>query len=71
MKKLFIEDLKGYMEVYNYVKRVVITKVDGRKNYLAVFFTNRDTQEYIPLNEIRLCYLVNIDTTEEYFRYSK
>lgn len=71
MKKLFIEDLKGYMEVYTHVERVIITKVDGRKNYLVVFFTNRNTQEFIPLNEIRMCYLINIDTMEEYFRYSK
>ena len=71
MKKIFIEDLKGYMDAYTHVERVVITKVDGRKNYLVVFFTNRNTQEFIPLNEIRMCYLINIDTMEEYFRYSK
>ena len=71
MKKIFIENLKGYMEVYNHVERVVITKIDGRKNYLVVFFTTKSRQEFIPLNEIRLCYLVNIDTMEEYFRYTK
>ena len=71
MKKIFIENIKGYMEVYNHVERVVITKIDGRKNYLVVFFTNKSTQEFIPLNEIRLCYLINIDTMEEYFRYTK
>lgn len=71
MKKIFIENLKGYMEVYNHVERVVITKIDGRKNYLVVFFTTKSRQEFIPLNEIRLCYLINIDTMEEYFRYTK
>jgi hypothetical protein len=71
MKKIFIENLKGYMEVYNHVERVVITKIDGRKNYLVVFFTTKSRQEFIPLNEIRMCYLININTMEEYFRYSK
>jgi hypothetical protein len=71
MKKLFIEDLKGYMDVYTHVERVVITKIDGRKNYLVVFFTNKSEQVFIPLNEIKMCYLINIDTMEEYFRYSK
>lgn len=71
MKKLFIEDLKGYVDTYIHVERIKIAKINDRKNYLVIYFTNKSEQVSIPLNEIRLCFLTNIDTMEEYFRYSK
>ena len=71
MKKLFIEDLKGYMDTYVDVKRIKIKKKE-RKNVLKIeYWLSTKEDDIIPLNEIKMCYLINIDTMEEYFRYSK
>lgn len=69
--KLFVEDIKGYMETFDNVKNIIITKVYN-KNSLIIKFKNYHTEELtIPLTEIRLAYMINIETMEEYFRYEK
>ena len=73
MLKLFVEDYKnGYMDVYTNVYQVKIAK-HNNKNCLEVHYRLnplKDT-DIIPLSEIKLCWLINADTLEEYFRYEK
>ena len=72
MKKLFVEDMKGYMDTYRYIKRVRMWKDKlNNKHYLTVEFDNGDENIIIPITEIKECFLVNLDTNEEYFRYVK
>ena len=69
--KLFIEDMKGYSDTYTRVKNVIIAKVNN-KNSLIVKFKDYHTEELtIPLSEIRLTFMINLETMEEYFRYEK
>lgn len=68
--RLFIEDLKGYIDVYDNVRNVFIRKVDN-KNTIELSYINKTGKDYIPLNEIRLAFLVNLNNMEEYFRYEK
>lgn len=77
--KLFVEDLKGYMEAIDNVKRVVIEKIDN-KNNLLVYTDCFTDQPYttIPLKDIKLSFMVKVvkdkkgyESVEEYFRYEK
>lgn len=68
--RLFIEDLKGYTDVYDNVRNVFIRKVDN-KNTIELRYINKTEKDYIPLNEIRLAFLVDLNNMEEYFRYEK
>lgn len=72
--RLFIEDVKeGYMDVIDNVDRVSIEKHEN-KNALFVYTDNtNDAKEIIPLNEIRLAFMVDITRKDckEYFRYQK
>ena len=76
--KLFIEDLKGYMETINRVLNVKITKKDNN-NILVVYTKENNLMPLvIPLSKVRLCYLVEIvkdingdEYYKEYFRYEK
>ena len=68
--RLFIEDLKGYTDVYDNVRSVFIRKVDN-KNTIELSYINKTEKDYIPLNEIRLAFLVDLNNMEEYFRYER
>lgn len=68
--KLFIEDLKGYMEVYENVNKVSIKKIDN-KNKLIINYDLPQRIEFIDLKEVRLAFMIDKDTLMEYFRYEK
>lgn len=71
--RLFIEDYKsGYMDVIDNVSRVSIEKHDNKNSLFVYCYDNKDN-EIIPLNEIRLAFMVDISGEEckEYFRYEK
>lgn len=77
--RLFIEDLKGYMETIDNVKRVVIKKIDNKNNLLVYTdcFIN-PPYATIPLKDIKLSFMIKIvkdengdENVEEYFRYEK
>lgn len=68
--KLFVEDLKGYMDTYTNVKLVFVRKL-GKKNILEVRFTNNREPELIPLAEVRLAFMIDLNTMDEMFRYEK
>lgn len=71
MMKLFVEEHKtSYMNVYNNVRKVTILKMD-KKNFLEIRYTNREDVDYLPLSDIQLCFLIDLETMEEYFRYEK
>lgn len=70
MLKLFIEYIKGYMEEFEKVKKVFIKKIDN-KNVLEIVFENSLEKIHIHLTDIKLCFLINQETLEEYFRYEK
>ena len=70
--KLFVEDLKGYVETFKNVTNVKITKRD--KNNILVIHTKNTYNLMgcaIPLKDIRLCYMIDPITSNEYFRYEK
>ena len=57
MKKLFVEDMKGYMDTYRYIKRVRMWKDKlNNKHYLTVEFDNGDENIIIPITEIKECF---------------
>ena len=68
--RLFVEDLKGYINVFNNVYRVAIRKKDN-KNVLVVEYSNKTGKDILALKEISLAYLIDIETMHEYFRYDK
>lgn len=70
--KLFVEDLKGYVEVFKNVSNIKIIKRD-KKNILVIHTKNNYNLMgfTIPLSEIRLCYMIDPITLNEYFRYEK
>lgn len=68
--KLFVENSKGYMNVFNNVYRVVIKKINN-KNCLCIKYNSLKDDDSILLSEIRLAFLVDTDTMHEYFRYQK
>lgn len=67
--KLFYEDIKGYVISEENIRNLKIQKID-RKNYLQIKYTN-DTEDYIELKELKLAYLIDIETMYEFFRYEK
>lgn len=68
--KLFVEDLKGYMSIYEHVKKIRINKIDN-KNTLQIQYIFSPLIEYIPLSKIKLCYMIDEETLVEVFRYEK
>lgn len=70
MLRLFVENKKGYVDVYDNVYKVKIKKIDN-KNILEISYNSLKDCDYILLNSITLCYLIDIDTMYEYFRYEK
>jgi hypothetical protein len=70
MLRLFIEDKKGYMETFDNVYKVCIKKFDN-KNTLEICYNSLKDVEYIPLTSVKLCFLIDVDTMHEYFRYEK
>jgi len=67
--KLFYEDIKGYVVSEENIRNLKIQKID-RKNYLQIRYTN-DTEDYIELKELKLVYLIDVETMYEFFRYEK
>lgn len=70
MLRFFVEDKKGYVDVYDNVYKVEIKKIDN-KNTLEISYNSLKDCDYILLNSITLCYLIDVDTMHEYFRYEK
>ena len=70
MLKLFVEDKKGYIDEYENIWSVKIKKVDN-KNTLEIRYNSLKDNEYIPLSDITLCYLIDENSLREYFRYEK
>lgn len=68
--KVFIENLKGYMSIYENIKRIKICKKDN-KGCLQLEYIFSPIIEYIPLKDIRLCYAMDMEKFVEYFRYEK
>ena len=68
--RLFVEDVKGNMDVYDNVYKVSIKKINN-KNHLVVYYHSCKVADTIPLNEIKLSFLIDADTMCEYFRYEK
>ena len=69
--KLFVEDLKGYIDTYTDVKKIKIEKKE-KKNVLKIeYWLSTKEDEIIPLNEIRLAFMVDLNTMIEMFRYEK
>ena len=68
--RLFVEDLKGYMDVYENVNKVSIKKIDN-KNKLIINYDLQQRIEFIDLKEVRLAFMIDKDTLIEYFRYEK
>lgn len=75
MMRLFVEDKKGYVETFDNVYKVSIKKIDNKSNLLIHNNNTVDKEfvfsENIPLNEIKLAYLIDVDTMHEYFRYER
>lgn len=67
--KVFYEDIKGYVVSEENIRNLKIQKID-RKSYLQIKYTN-DTEDYIELKELKLVYLIDIETMYEFFRYEK
>lgn len=70
MLRLFIEDTKGCMETFDNVYKVCIKKFN-KKNNLEICFNSKEDVIYIPLTSVKLCFLIDVDTMHEYFRYEK
>lgn len=68
--KLFVENSKGYMNVYNNVYKVSVKKINN-KNHLLIYYNSCKTADKILLKDIKLAFLVDTDTMHEYFRYQK
>ena len=68
--KLFIEDMKGYMDTYTNVYSIQIKKINNKNNLIIKYNPLKD-DTIIPLNTVKLAFMINIETMEEYFRYEK
>lgn len=72
--KLFIEYLKEYDDVFTRVKKVKLMKKNN-KNVFEISFEDRILGEieklYIPLKDVKLMFMIDTETLEEYFRYEK
>ena len=69
--KLFVEDMKGYMDVYEDVFTVKIKKVLNKNCLIIRYGDLKKPNEIIKLSEIRLAFMIDPETTREYFRYAK
>ncbi len=70
--RIFIEDLKGYIEAID-IKRAYIEK-EGSTNVLKIQYIKNNTETIETrenLSNINLFYIINIETLEEIFRYTK
>lgn len=67
--KIIYEDTKGYMNHVEHVKKLYIRKI-GKKNHFMIKFIN-DSSRSVPMNEVRLLFMIDLNTMEEYFRYEK
>ena len=71
--RLFVEYTKsGYMDAFNNVSRVSIKKQE-KKNKLFIYDYADKYIDIIPLNEIKLAFMVDTSGKDckEYFRYEK
>ena len=68
--KVFIENLKGHMAIYEHIKRIKICKKDN-KWCLQLEYIFKPIREYIPLKDVRLCYATDMEKFVECFRYEK
>jgi len=68
--KLFVEDLKGYMDCYTNVYRIKIKKINN-KNTLIIYYNSLKQDDLIELKEVRLAFLIDENSLQEYFRYEK
>ena len=75
--KTFVEDIKGYMTTYANTKKIEIKKINNKNqliiHYMGCAYRSELLVEQIPLNEVRLAFMVNVndDSVNEYFRYEK
>ena len=70
MFKIILEDNRGYMEFFEDVTRAKIIKIDN-KNTLKIEYKEEKYNLFIPLVNIKMFFIINQETTEEYFRYEK
>lgn len=68
--KVFIEDIKGYVEVFNNIWKITIKKING-KNTLILKGNPASDEINISLSKIKLAYALDNVNLEEYFRYEK
>lgn len=68
--KVFIEDNKGYVGVFNNIWKISIKKINGKNTLILRGNPARD-EINIPLSKIRLAYALDNVNLEEYFRYEK
>ena len=72
--KLFIEYIKEYDDVFTRVQKVKLMKKNN-KNVFEISFEDRILGEieklYIPLKDVKLMFMIDAETLEEYFRYEK
>lgn len=68
--KIFIENPKGYTESHKGVVRAKIMKLENQK-VLKVEFIDPRENFFIPMVYIKMFFLINEETLEEYFRYEK
>lgn len=66
--KLFVVS-KKYTDVYTNIKNIFIKKIEN-KSQLEINYCYGD-KEIIPLSEIKICFMIDEKTLEEYFRYEK
>ena len=68
--RLFVENIKGYMENYDNVYKVNIKKVNN-KNHLVIYYNSYKAADTILLKNVKLAYLIDVESMHEYFRYVK
>lgn len=68
--KACVENLKGITYIYEHVGRVIICKRDNIK-YLEIEYRFKSEVVWIPLKEVRMCRMVDMETFREWFRYEK
>lgn len=71
--RLILTDTKGFCEFIDNVYKVSIIKKSytGKKNILEIKFYNTRGDLLIPLSEVEQCFLIDIETMHEFFRYEK
>lgn len=68
--KVFVEDTKGYVDIYDNIYKISIKKING-KNNLIIKGSPATDEINIPLKEIKLAYAIDNINLDEYFRYEK